>query len=803
MRLITIVGPGGVGKTTTALAVGEALARTYDKVWFVDLSATEDPALVPSVFGTVLGISLPSKDPISGLLSFLHVRHDLILLDNCEHVIACVAELVERIACGTSHVGILATSREPLLAKGEYVCNLPPLTCPPESSVLTVKEALAFPAVQLFVERAVSGMENFALTSGNAAAVVSLCRRLDGLPLAIELVASRVSSFGVDALAQAFGDDLLLTAKGRRTARLRHQSLRSTLEWSYRILPTVEQITLRRLSVFRGWFSAESALAVVSSGASSGSSLDAVMSLESKSLLAVDVTGAVIRYRLLHTTRAYAVTKLMDSGERDEILRRHAEHIRDLLESGLEHWEGMKRSEWVGQYGVLIDDVRAAQDWAFGAGNLELGAALTVAALAFGFQLSLIDETISRAKLAMAILQKLASPKLVWEMRINNILVSLLASIGAPPVQILTANSRALEIAEQLGDYRYRIEPLTSLTVTHLERGNYGASLGHLESLQAAARDADDAMAILIADRVEAQARHYVGDHDRARLLAERVLRQSSGLSPMVYGPVQMDRQVSMRIILARTLWLTGLADQAQKVIDEAVSRSIVDGSIAHCHTLAVGACPIAFWRGDTSAALEASRALVAASRRFSLHKYLQLGLCYERSLRILDAQRDQTSVANDEPIQDDLVVGLYRDNLLTTCDYWFDSMALERARQELCGWATPEVLRRGAMKSLREEAADLRCIEASLSESLRIARGQRALAWELRTSISLARVRHAQGRTSHALAELKFVFDRFEEGHDTRDLVVAAMLLDSLGRKSTPAEVCRTGGALASVGRK
>ncbi len=219
-RLVTIVGPGGVGKTTVSVAVAERLAESMrPRICFVDLSAIQDPSQVPSALATVVGISAQTHDPIASLIACLVDVRILFVLDNCEHVIGNVTELVERIMCATQMVKFLATSREPLLAQGEQVCNLPPLASPPESSALSARRAFKYPAVQLFVERAISSLDSFALTDANASDVAAICRRLDGIPLAIELVAARVGPFGIDTLARKFGDELMLTAKGRRTAR--------------------------------------------------------------------------------------------------------------------------------------------------------------------------------------------------------------------------------------------------------------------------------------------------------------------------------------------------------------------------------------------------------------------------------------------------------------------------------------------------------------------------------------------------------------------------------------------------------
>src|SRR5437763_14380664 len=261
-RLLTIVGAGGIGKTTVALAVAERMIADYEHgVWLADLSPLGDPRLVPSAVATVLGLEVRTDNPLPGLVAGLRDKRMLLLLDNCEHVIDAAASLAAAVLSGVPRVNILATSREPLGVAGEREHHLGPLGSPPTSSGLTAAEAAAFPAVQLFVECVTGIVDDFALTDANALLVSEICNRLDGLPLAIEFAAPRVEVLGVAALAASL-DSLPLLGAQRRTAMLRHRTMRSVVDWSYGLLSEDEQRFFRALGIFAGAFTVNDAAVV-------------------------------------------------------------------------------------------------------------------------------------------------------------------------------------------------------------------------------------------------------------------------------------------------------------------------------------------------------------------------------------------------------------------------------------------------------------------------------------------------------------------------------------------------------------
>jgi predicted ATPase len=330
-RFLTIVGPGGIGKTSVALAVAGKLREKYSHgIWLVDLALVANSQLVQTTLASVLGLELGADFPLPALIAALRDRQMLLVLDNCEHVVAAAAGLAAEILRGAPGVDILATSREPLRTEGERVYRLPPLESPPVAIGLRAEKALRFPAIQLFVERAAAVLGEYALSDADAPIIADICLKLDGIPLAIESAAARVTCFGIGELAARFDDPLHVLVGRSRTAHPRQQTVRAALDWSYDLLSPAEQTVLCRLSIFPDGFTLRVAGAVISDGAfSSNQIIDLVTELVAKSLVAAKMTEAEPQLRLFGTTRAYALAKLTESGELDAVRRRHFEYFRD------------------------------------------------------------------------------------------------------------------------------------------------------------------------------------------------------------------------------------------------------------------------------------------------------------------------------------------------------------------------------------------------------------------------------------------------------------------------------------------
>ena len=367
-RLVTLVGTGGVGKTSLSLQVGaDLLARFPDGAWFVELAPLDRAELVGEAVAAVFGLPVHGERPATdAIAAFLRSRRVLLILDNCEHVIAAAAKLADALLKTCPGVCLLATSREALSVAGEHAYPVPLLDVPPRSMSLTAAQAMGHSAVHLFVERAAAALGRFSLTDETAPIVAEICRRLDGIPLAIELAAPRLKVLKPDALLARLDDQLHLLTAGSRMAVPRQQTLRAAIEWSYALLSEAEQAMLRRLGVFAGSFTLE-AVAAVATGAPVEASdvFDVLAGLVDKSLVVSLAGGGENRYRLLEATRAFALEKLA-AGRYAALARRLCEHMTIVFERAERTWPTTPRADWLAAYEPDLDNLRAALGWSLG-----------------------------------------------------------------------------------------------------------------------------------------------------------------------------------------------------------------------------------------------------------------------------------------------------------------------------------------------------------------------------------------------------------------------------------------------------
>ena len=798
-RFLTVVGPGGIGKTTVALAVADSLAGAYaDGVCFVDLASLSDPRLVASALASALGGGVAAADASAAVVERLRETRMLIVLDSCEHVVEEAAVLAERLLRAAPDVHVLATSREPLRADGESVQRLAPLEVPPPTPELTAAEALTFSAIELFVERASACADGFELRDEDAPRVAEICRRLDGIALAIELVAGRVSAFGVAGIAAHLDDRFRLLTQGRRTALPRHQTLSAALDWSYEFLPEPERVILRRLSVFAGGFTLDSASAVAcDDDLGSCELLDGVASLVSKSLVAVELGGAVGIYRLLDTTRAYARAKLAKSGEREGVARRHAEHYRDLMQAAAAEWEkGRPLGEWLACHARQIDNVRAALDWAFGeSGDPHTGVELTVAAIALWFQLPLIDECFGRVQQALDRVDP--GPRRDAHARHA---MALLAALGlsralasgfAP--EAIDAFARALEIAEKTGDSENQLGMLYGLWTCRYATGEYRAALELGRRFADLADSAPEPADRSIGDRLVGIPLHHLGEHAQARERLERML--ASYVAPPGRSPTiryQSDQRVLARATLSRILWLQGLPERARDAALQTVADARATGhAISIYSALANAACPIALLLGDLAWAEESVASLREHAARHGLGPWVAMSRCFEGALRVargeiadglpaLRAGLAEISRSHSMRVEPLLLTALAEAQAASgdaSAAHATLDDAIARCERQEERWCEPELLRVNAMLVRPEDASRA---ESILLASLDEARAQGALAFELRSATTLAAWLGGNGHGPDARERLASVYARFVEGFASADLVAAKARLEA-----------------------
>src|SRR5580692_10607326 len=790
-RFVSIVGAGGIGKTTIALKLAyRMLAEFQDAVHFLDLGAVEDPRLPASLLASQLGLVAVSEQPLPVILTHLREQRLLLVFDSCEHLIEAVAALTENIFRDAPQVHIVVTSREALRAEGEQVHHLAPLECPPYTESLTAAQALGFSAVQLFVKQVAYSGHAFELTDADAPIVAEICRRLDGIALALELAASRVGVHGVQGTASLLDKQFRLLWHGRRTALPRHQTLSATLDWSYNLLSETEQVVLRRLAVFVGGFSLQAALDVVAEGLGPAELTETLSMLIDKSLLTADRTTA-IRFRLLDTTRAYAWQKLTESGEELKILRRHCEHmVHALGRFGATIW-ALPSPESIDFFILNLSNLRAALDWSFSAhGDTRLGAKLAAASACLFHNAGLSPECATWSERAMETLD--ASSKCTpFELEILACFASSFTEMrGSLPVTH-AALIRGLDIAECLKIAPMQLYLLQSLYRWQVRSGDH-RSLRELTSrIERVTKQIADPLAEAIAHSSFAVTCYLIGDnhevHGHARIALAAPPFHLSKLNLMHFGQLH-----GVRSFLGRNLWVLGYAEQAMATTEEALQEvANVNKPQPLCPVL-MSCVEVPFETGDWKRAEELVHRLSTVATKHHLFSYIRAALGWQGRLAI--ARGD---LSRGIGLLQTTIAALHEDGYefhrphfsLTLAEGLASAGQYQLAYSTICEavtWAETRARTLHFIDLLRVKGDILTSIsvgeaEACLLESLELARRRGLLALELRAGISLAKLWADRAQPEKALGLLDPIFNRFSEGFGTRDLVAAANLLQQL----------------------
>jgi predicted ATPase/DNA-binding winged helix-turn-helix (wHTH) protein len=794
-RVVTLTGPGGIGKTRLALEVARGLFPSFQgDVRLVELVSLSDPALVPTAVAGSLGLKL-GGDEISAesVARAIGAQKLLLILDNCEHVIDAAARLAETLVRACPRTTVLATSREILKIEGEYAYRVPALDVPPQH-----EEPGNIPghsAVQLFIATTRALCSDFAPNEENLPAIAAICRRLDGIPLAIDLAATRVATLGLQQVAVDLDDRLGVLTSGRRTALPRHQTLRATLDWSHELLPESERLVMRRLAVFAGEFTADAASLVAADDEITASDvLRSLANLVTKSLLSVEVGGVITYHRLHEITRAYALEKLDESGEFEQVARRHADCYRALFERAEMELETLPTPAWLARYGRLIGQVRTALDWAFSpTGAAEVGVALVVAAMPLWVHLSLMEECRGRIEQALAGPAESRDPS--RNMQLHAALgAALFLTKGSCP-EMVAAFTRAFEIADSLDDTDYRLRALWGSFMEHITNLRYRSALTVAEKFCTFAAKSTDPADGLVGDRLVGVALLALGDLEGARRHIERMLgRYVARTSHTI--KYQFDQQLLAYSYRCRILWLQGFADQALASVE---SHLVAARASDHPYSLFSGllqtACPLALLVGDLTLAERYVRALIDLSARHAVELWTLGGRCFEGVLLIKRGNLGsglellRTAFARVPqgaftlfytPVLAEIADALGSDGKAAEGLSIIDE-ALARSDCNEERWCVAELLRIKGELILRRGAPHAAAgAEEHFLQSLDWARRQGALSWELRTSTSLARLRQDQGRIAEARSLLQPVYDCFSEGFETADLKTAKAFLDS-----------------------
>jgi predicted ATPase/DNA-binding winged helix-turn-helix (wHTH) protein len=790
-RFVSIVGAGGIGKTTVAISVAHALSNDFNgAVFFVDLAALTDAKLVPTAVASALGFMMQAQDPLLSLLAFIGERKILLVLDNCEHVIDVAAMLAERVVSRSPQAHVLTTSREALRVEGEHVHLLYALGCPPEEGGLTVAGALAYPAVQLFMERAAAGGYDAALSDTDAPIVAAICRRLDGIALAIELAASRAGSLGVRGVAELLDNRFSLIWHGRRTALPRHQTLNAMLDWSYNLLSQHEQAVLSRLSVFVGNFNIEAARFVASEAETDELSVrEAIASLVAKSLIATTVLRGPTYYRLLETTRTFAQAKLVERGEASRIARRHANFFSEFLQQDQIVQSRFGEHDLSG-YTLHIGNVRAALEWAFSQDS-DFGAELVAQALPLFIGSALLEECARWCERALADLDTDAHGSR-QEMILQEALALCLMYTSGNTDRVRAAIERALPLEEAFGDHRHRLQLLYGLYRLFMRLADFRGALAVAQQSATFAEVSQDPAGLFLADFMLGTYHHYIGNQAKAQFYVERCMFRATKPDLLIPNFFGFDYRVYAPISLARTLWLRGFCDQARTIAKKAIDETASGiRPLSTCVSLAYGT-PIFFWSGDFNSADDYVERLIEYAGRHSLEPYRAAGLGLKGTLAIA---RDKMEIGIDL-LQNALEIltakklhlwlgeltGALADGLRKTGQLDEALLAIDRAitRATDCGttfWMAELLRIKAQVLAAMPQHGRVAAISC-LTEALAVAREQSALALELRLTMAsagfLAGSERDRGR--HDIAR---VYDRFTEGFETADLRMALRLMD------------------------
>ncbi len=521
-RLLTLTGLGGTGKTRLALQVAaDVLLEYHDGVWFVDLAALSDPTLVPQSVASVLTVrEQPGRPLESTLADHLQSRQVLLVVDNCEHLIRACATLADTLLRACPDLRICATSREALSVSGEVLYSVPPLSLPDAKQLLP--EVLPrFDATRLFIERAILSRPDFTVHSRNAHAVAEICRRLDGLPLAIELAAARVKVLSPEQIVSRLDDRFRLLTKGGRTTLPRHQTLQAAIDWSYDLLAEKEQMLLRRMSVFAGGFTLE-ALEAVCSGdfIETHEVLGLLAQLVDKSLVTADPQNGSGRYRLLETVRQYGQEKLSKSGEVPERRRRHRDWFLDMAERLQDAIRGPEQDVWLNLLSAEHDNFRAALAWSSAEYRAEEGLRLAVCLTSFWYVRghssegrTWLDTTLSR------------SDRVPASLRAKGLYAAgLLATGQGAYTEARPLHEESLRIFRELGDRQGMAHALHGLGRVAEGQGDYVSARPLFEESLTIIRERGDRRGMAVAFIDLAWVAQEQGDYAAARSLAEESL---------------------------------------------------------------------------------------------------------------------------------------------------------------------------------------------------------------------------------------------------------------------------------------
>jgi predicted ATPase/DNA-binding winged helix-turn-helix (wHTH) protein len=808
-RLTTICGAGGLGKTTVAVAVAQLFEdEGGGSVTFVDLARVASDEFVPASLAAALGISSDSTDSLQAVVSILVKRKALLIFDTCEHVLHAVAHVCNVLLANTADVRILATSRQVLRARGEKVAWLSPLEVPPLDHVDTAEDVLRYSAPQLLAARAFE-KAGYSLEDADARAFADICRRLDGAPLAIELVSSRLSGRSADAVRRELDDRFRTLRRDSPGGPLRHQTLLVTLEWSYALLTEDEAVVLRAMSIFAGSFDTDSVVRVVAHHPLAPSdALDAIAGLRSKSMLSVDQNSGELRYRLLDSTRAFASNLLETQGELSAVSASHARLLLEILtRAGAEH-ATLPARRWHLSYAGHADDLRKALDWALDdAGDPLLGVRLVAAGLPLWHELSLGEESRRNCERALAEFDRIGCADVALKLKLVVGLAAGNTYLSADPPETIALFEAAIRLAREVGDAGAECRALSALATFTLLPSNQTAVSETLQAMRDLAIRTNDRSALWEYEQLRAHWEvllcEFPASHARLESLRADMSQHSEGAVPRF----QVYQKANIEVQRGALCWLMGKPGRAVRVIEEAAREAMEVGhglTLIHC-----------FSRGVIFTMIECQdfeRARFYTDRlkdtiyRHGMAAWIPIADCYGAAIDALSGARSCPECLRDafENLRR-ATIQLRQPSYYATLANAMNAIGQADDAARVVDhvfevnpqrWVLPELLRARAATQAALGRPDE--VEATLRESLRVATEIGCLAWKLRSAHDLAARLSDRGAPLEARQILAPVYDQFERGDDSGDLRRARRLLEQLadpGRSARPPLVRRRHG--------
>ncbi|HUN99023.1 MAG TPA: LuxR family transcriptional regulator, partial [Bradyrhizobium sp.] len=795
-RIVTLTGPGGIGKTTLAIELARSLLPRFDAgAWLVELAPLADPDLVPLAVSHALGLHTGGGTASAeSAARAIGLKRLVVVLDNCEHLIDAAAQLAETILRLAPHAVIVATSREMLRTQGEYVYRVPSLEVVGHDTSEPA-ELLRSSAIKLFLARAEALQIDDLCDEQHLRLIGRICRRLDGIPLAIEFAAARAATLGLFQVARDLEDRIASLASKRRAVPPRHRSLSAVFDWSYDLLAEAERLLLHRLAVFPGGFGLDAACALMHDSAPE-KVVDSIVNLVEKSIVAFERPLSSGRWRLLETVRAYALDKLAVSGEARLTAFRHAEFFRDFFATFDRDAGSREDGDELPIYIREVDNLRAALAWAFSTnGDPVLGIALAVAAVNFWLAASLLDECSNWASKALRHFDGTGHDEQEMVLR-TGLGQSLMFTEGMTPATLANL-TRALSIAEARGNTEYRKRAVFGLWQFSMRSMELRKALQLGKRYAEFAHNGAGATATYMADLMIGMSLTYLGEYCEAVGALERTVsdhpaaRRHRDLAWLRINPPSLAFGH-----LAICLFSRGKIDAAIRAAERSIEEARQAGQpLALCLALARSAGLLfpevgAFDRAEHDIAV-----LLKQADRHGLCTFRALAAC--ASGRVLFMRGDPASgaaalrsgLAQSEEAGYRLVDTIFRGYLAEAlsaagnADEGFREAetALRCAKQMDCQRFVPELLRiRGSVIARRQP--DDPIAERMFRQAIDLARRQQALYWELRAALDLAECWQTQGRNAEGYALLAPIYQRFTEGSAAPVLVRANELLEQFG---------------------